>query len=172
MCARTVGKAGICLCVFFLTVVSASYGQMRDSSLPQTVAAVFTEPSAGILIEDRADFGVAGSIQDYAHDRVNRLHYWVSLASVARRGAKSTPDLHWPKFYVKTAQFEGRIYDGGQNPKQEPQTMMILLLRVDDATNQRFTRWLDGPIFKGFRVNEQDRTRQIEVVANVPIKFP
>lgn len=126
-------------------------------------SAVITEPRATALIKNRENFPVAGSIQGYDLVKKRRLHYWVSIATVTA----GKPDLHWPKFYVKEAHFKGRIFDGGQNPLPEPQPMMVLLLLVDDATNQRFNRWLKGGApYKGFPV------RQDEIVASVPIFFP
>jgi hypothetical protein len=94
------------------------------------------------------------------------LHYWVSIASIRADG---TPDLHWPKFYVKSAQFKGYVSDGGQNPFPDPQPMQVLLLRVDDGTNQRFIRWLGIGASEGYPGLAVKRE---EIVAQVAIRFP
>jgi len=124
--------------------------------------AVITEPPAGTLIQNRLDFPVAGSISDYNESRAANFHYWVSIASVK---GNNKPDFHWPKFYVKSGHFQGSIHDGGQNPLPTPQPMIILLLRVDDATNQRFIRWFNRGVFEGFPVQNS------EIVVSVPIRF-
>ena len=128
---------------------------------------VITNPPPGSLIENRLDFPVTGSIDAYSTDRASNLHYWITIANV---GTDSKPHLHWPKFYVKTATIRGRVSDGGQNPFPEPEDMMIILLRVDDTTNQRIIRWLrrgrDTGSYPGIPV------RPSEIVVKVPIQFP
>lgn len=129
-------------------------------------ASVITEPVPEQLIDNRVDFGVAWSIDDFYKARASGAHYWISIASI--RG-QDVPDLHWPKFYIKAAQANGRVSDGGQNPLPTPQRMVLLLLRVDDATNQHFTAWLQqgaGGGYPGLRVKTSD------IVARVPITFP
>ena len=55
-------------------------------------------------------------------------------------------DLFWPKFYVKEGLYKSLIYDGGVNPKSEPQAAILLLLKVDDKLNAYFNDWFDdGP---------------------------
>lgn len=144
---------------FFITVILG--GSVWS---PMAVAdAVITGPKPGTLIENRRSFPVAVSISDYRKDRASSCHYWVSIASVK---GNNQPDLHWPKFYVKSGHFQGNIYDGGQNPLPTPQPMIILLLRVDDSTNQRFIRWFKKGNFDGLKVNPS------EIAASVPIRFP
>lgn len=145
---------------FFITVILGGFVWS-----PMAVAdAVITEPKPGTLIENRLSFPVAVSIPGYRKDRVSSFHYWVSIASVK---GNNQPNLHWPKFYVKSGHFQGRIHDGGQNPLPTPQPMLVLLLRVDDATNQFFVRWLQkGAPFEGIKVNRS------EIVFSVHILFP
>lgn len=134
--------------------------------VPAQADGMITFPSAGALIQNRLDFPVAWSIEKYDKDKSEHLHYWVSIASVNENKELA---LHWPKFYVKSGQGQGRISDGGQNPFPDPQPMVILLLRVDDAANQRFTAWLKrGPAegYPGLPIS------QSEIVARVPIVFP
>lgn len=50
-------------------------------------------------------------------------------------------NLFWPKFPVDRASFSGDVYDGGNSP-MEPQPMILLLLKVSDTLDQRFSRWL------------------------------
>lgn len=128
---------------------------------------VIMNPPPGSLIENRLDFPVTGSIDGYRTDRALNLHYWITIANV---GTDKKPHLHWPKFYVKTDSFRGRVSDGGQNSFPEPEDMMILLLRVDDTTNQRIVRWLrrgrDTGSYPGIPV------RPSEIMVMVPIQFP
>lgn len=130
-------------------------------------AAAITEPPSGALITNRLDFPVGWSIDTFDNDRAANLHYWISVASIKDN---NEPDLHWPKFYVKTGQAQGRISDGGQNPLPDPQSMLILLLRVDDATNQRFSAWLKRGSTEGGFPGLPIKTS--EIVARVPIRFP
>jgi hypothetical protein len=135
-------------------------------SQPVRSASVLIEPAPNARIENRLSFAVTGAIESYDRDREQHLHYWVSIATVAPGGA---PDVHWPKFYVKKGQFTGRVSDGGQNPYSKPQEMLLLLLKVDDATSQQFERWLATGIslgYPGLRPNPGD------IVAQVPITFP
>ncbi len=145
---------------FFITVILGGFVWS-----PMAVAdAVITGPKPGTLIENRRNFPVAGSISDYEEKRAANFHYWVSIASV---NENNRPDLHWPKFYVKSGHFQGIIHDGGQNPLPTPQPMVILLLRVDDVTNQAFVRWFQqGAPFEGIKVNRS------KIVFSVPILFP
>jgi hypothetical protein len=122
-----------------------------------------TYPQPNNLITKRSNFPVSWSIANFDSDR-NGWHYWISIASVTDNGE---PDLQWPKFYVKEGKSKGQICDGGQNPFPNPQPMLILLLRVDDSTNQRFSAWIkQGVPFPGLPVNPRD------IVARVPIRFP
>jgi hypothetical protein len=127
---------------------------------------VIVEPAPGTLIKNRLDFVVAGAIDDFDRTRAENGHYWVSLATLTSR---NEPDLHWPKFAVKSGQFRGRVSDGGTNPFSGVQPMLILLLRVDDATNQRFDRWLGAGSASGY---PGFRPKPGEIVARVPIQFP
>ncbi len=133
------------------------------SSVWAQVDARITDPPPGTLIRNRLNFPVSWSIANFDQAR-NGWHYWISIADIKDNGE---PNFHWPKFYVKEGQSTGRIYDGGQNPFPHPQPMLILLLRVDDSTNQRFSEWLKkGAPYKGLPVNTR------EIVARVPIRFP
>ncbi len=128
---------------------------------------VITNPPPNSMIENRLDFPVSGSIDGYSTNRASNLHYWVTIANV---GTDNNPHLHWPKFYIKSANFRGRVSDGGQNPLPEPQVMMIVLLRVDDTTNQRFIRWLKNGSNTGSYPGIPIRTSEMEIT--VPIRFP
>lgn len=133
------------------------------SSVWAQVDARITDPQPNSLIKNRLAFSVSGSIDNFEKDRKG-WHYWISLANVTDKGQ---PDLQWPKFYVKEGTFTGQIFDGGLNPFPEPQPMLILLLRVDDSTNQRFSAWLkQGAPFPGLPVNPG------EIIDRVPIRFP
>jgi hypothetical protein len=129
--------------------------------------AIITNPPSGTLIENRLDFPVTGSIDEYRSDLASNLHYWITIADV---GTDNKPHIHWPKFYVKSAAFRGRVSDGGQNPFPEPQDMMVILLRVDDTTNQRIIRWLKRGRQTGSYPGIPVKPAEIE--AMVPIQFP
>lgn len=134
------------------------------SSVWAQVDARITDPQPNSLIKNRLHFPVSWAIANFDRDKNDGWHYWISIANVTDNGE---PDLQWPKFYVKKGQAVGRIFDGGQNPFPDPQPMLILLLRVDDSTNQRFSAWLrQGAPFPGLPVNPR------EIAARVPIRFP
>lgn len=152
--------------VLLVILIAVGFGSSIWFATVQA-AALITEPPSGTLIKNRLDFPVAWSIDTFDKDRAVNLHYWVSIASVK---GNNEIDLHWPKFYVKAGQAQGRVSDGGQNPLPDPQPMVILLLRVDDATNQRFTAWLKrGSTEGGFPGLP---VKMSEIAARVPIKFP
>lgn len=132
------------------------------STLVAQINTTITNPAQNSLIKERENFPVSWSIANFEQE-IKKWHYWISIADVKNK----IPNLHWPKFYVKEAQGTDSIYDGGRNPFPTPQPMLILLLRVDDAANQRFIGWLEkGAPYKGFPVNPE------EIVHQVPIKFP
>jgi hypothetical protein len=133
---------------------------------PAWAQSLITEPHAGTLIVRRTSFPVAGVISSYDRDVAANFHYWISIASVTDEGKV---DLHWPKFYVKDGQFHGWLSDGGQNPFPQPQPMLIVLLKVDDAANQRFVRWLQRGRSEGY---PGLTLKHGEIVARVPIQFP
>ncbi len=153
--------------ILWVILIAVGFGSYIWFATAQA-APIITEPPSGALIKNRLDFPVAWAIDTFDKDRAANWHYWVSIASV--KGNNNELDLHWPKFYVKAGQAQGRVSDGGQNPFPYPQPMVILLLRVDDATNQRFIAWLRRGSskggFPGFPVSTT------EVVARVPIRFP
>ena len=133
----------------------------------ESVDVMITQPRPGSLIENRLDFPVGVSIANFKRDRAANFHYWVSLASVK---GENELDQHWPKFYVKAGQSQGRISDGGNNPFPYPQKMSILLLKVDDSTNQDFIQWLEQGKrrggYSGFEV------KLSEIAVRIPITFP
>ena len=123
------------------------------------------EPRANETIANRLDFPVSVSIQGYETDIKQRIHYWVSVAL-----GHGPLKVHWPKYYVKTVHHAGRVHDGGQNPLPTRQAMTLLLLRVDDARNQQFVRWLEDGVRKG--TWEGLPVIEAEIVARTPIFFP
>ncbi len=128
--------------------------------------ALITDPVANALLSTRAEIPVTVSIDNYQQEIAARWHFWVSLANVDGKGHKIN---HWPKFYVKAPVYTGKAYEGGFNPLPQPQPMVILLLKVDDATNQRFEQWMkDGPSkgYPGFRVDPR------QIIAEQPIRLP
>ena len=124
------------------------------------------KPGANETIQQRLDFVVGVAVRNYEADLKNGHHFWVSIAL----GHDQNLQEQWPKFYVKSAQYEAHTSDGGTNPLPAKQAMTLLLLRVDGARNQAFIRWLQ----------EGNRTRQYpalnvverEIVHRLPIYFP
>lgn len=128
--------------------------------------AIIISPTNNALLPSRVNIPVSVTIQNYQQDTAANAHYWVSFANVDRKGTKMQ---HWPKFYVKSDSYTGLAHDGSINPLPTPQPMVILLLKVDDATNQRFTEWmLDGPTrgYPGLNINPR------QIVAEQPIRLP
>jgi hypothetical protein len=126
----------------------------------------FTAPRANTLVTVRDTIPVAGSVANYASDRAAKWHFWVSLATV--NGQKNLVN-HWPKFYIQNSPFKGMVYEGGFNPLPTPQPVVLLILKVDEDVNQRFTQWLrDGPSkgYPGFRIDPR------QIVGQQPIRLP
>ncbi len=143
------------LAAAFLTL-SLGYSEHISEADP-----VILIPKHGTLIEDRRNFPVEVSIPGYVKNSAANFHFWVSLAM-----GKDDLRVHWPKFYVKAARFTAPVHDGGHNPLPEKQPMTILLLRVDDSTNQRFVAWLKkGAPYDGLEVTRS------EIVARALIYF-
>lgn len=157
---RLLKQATVVAMVMIDAACGASSVRAQARSMPSNAEpAVFTDPAPGVTIRDRRDFPVSGSVADYDESVAHHWHYWVSLVD-------PRTSEHWPKFYVKMARFSGHVYDRAENPYPEPQPMIIVLLRVDDATNQLFARWLRQPPWPPFPLDPS------QIVALVPIVFP
>jgi hypothetical protein len=100
--------------------------------------AVIIAPPAGST-QIRNGFPCTVSIRDYTGDQAAGWHYWVTLADVK---PDNSLNLHWPKFYVESGNYTDTIIDGGTYPLPTPQPMVILLLKVDAATNAQLTQWI------------------------------
>ena len=129
--------------------------------------AVIVSPQKNEAITFRAQFPVQVSIPAYDQVVKSGQHYWVSLANV---DDKSHMVSHWPKFYVKSGNFTGTLFEGGFNPLPVRQPMVILLLKVDDPTNQRFIQWMKAGTatgsFPGLTIDPD------QIVAEQPITLP
>ncbi len=155
----------------------------------------FTSPRAGITIENRQDFEVSLEIS-----RMDlKGSYWVAIASVKGddddrdrvnelydEGKNRDPemlelisrwqiDLVWPKFFVPKSPYRGRVFDGGQNPLLglEPQPMILVVLKVDDALEEDFRSWFRrGAAGEGYPGIEAYRFTEDMVIARSEIFFP
>lgn len=157
--------------------------------------AAFTTPRSGSLVEHRQDFKVSLEIQDMDRDG----SYWVAIASVTGhddtwdrvkelydQGKLRDPemlelisqwqiDLLWPKFYVPKSPFQGRVFDGGTNPLRglDPQPMILVLLKVDDALEEDFRTWFrQGAAGAGYPGIPALRFSEDMFVARCEIFFP
>ncbi len=157
--------------------------------------AAFTSPRAGLSIENRLDFEVTLEIPSMDL----RDSYWVALASVEgyendwervnelyREGrhrsvemldliSKWQIDQVWPKFYVPMSPYRGRVFDGGQNPMRglEPQPMILVVLRVDDALEKDIRDWFRrGAVGEGYPGFSESRFGDDMFLARCEIFFP
>ena len=155
----TIGASAVL--VVSLTLAVAGF---KQRSTAQEDGSQFVAPATGALIEERLDFAYAVSIPDFDESTATGFHYWISL------GLGAEPGMHWPKTYVSPGRFEGRVSDGGSNPLPVPQEMTLLLLQVDDATNQDYVNWLREGMNTGSYPGRPLRPEQ--VAAEVLIRFP
>jgi hypothetical protein len=133
---------------------------------PYSISAEIMSPEKGEIIENRSSFPVVVEIPNFDSNG----NYWMAIASV--KNYASTKDRvlsilnsttgqdeearkelvriianwqinqFWPKFVVKRRSDWGDVYDGGRNPRREPQPMILLLIKVSDTLDQRFDNWL------------------------------
>ncbi len=144
---------------------------------PYSIRAEIMSPEKGEIIENRSAFPVVVEIPNFDSNG----NYWMAIATVKNYAgtkdrvlsilnSKTGQDEEakeelvtiianwkinqfWPKFVVKNGSDWGDVYDGGRNPRREPQPMILLLVKVSDALNQRFSNWLtdceEGKACKG-----------------------
>jgi hypothetical protein len=141
----------------------------------------FTAPRKGDTVTNRKDFGVSIEIDDFdkttghywvAIASVTGAANWERVLELYKKsGGKSDEaakavqeemktlingwkiDQVWPKFYVPLNPYQGRVFDGGQNPLYglEPQPMILLILKVDDPLHNYIRKWFsDGAAGKGY----------------------
>ncbi len=181
------------------TVLGIGLAALIAGSLAAYAAgqAAFTSPRKGSIIENRQDFSVSIDIRDLDPD----ASYWVAIASVRghddtwdrvrelfdqgeQRSAEMADlvsawdiDLLWPKYYVPKSKlpYHGQVFDGGSNPLHglEPQPMVLVLLEVDDALEDRFRAWFQrGSQGAGYPGIPFSVLRQEMVIARCEIFFP
>ena len=155
-------RALIAISVGLALILGSAQVMLAAESQPFIVS-----PQKNEAISLRAQFPVKVSIATYDQDVKSGWHYWVSLANVDDKGNKVS---HWPKFYVKSGDFTGTVYEGGFNPLPERQPMVVLLLKVDDPNNQLFIKWMRAGTatgsFPGLTINPA------QIVAEQPITLP
>ncbi len=179
-----------------ISLLAAALGALTFQTAPGFAnEAAFTSPRAGIMIENRQDFEVSLEIP-----RMDlKGSYWVAIASVKghdddwelvnelyREGKHRDPemlelisrwqiDLVWPKFFVPKSPYRGRVFDGGQNPLRglEPQPMILVVLKVDDALEEDFRTWFRrGAAGEGYPGIPDYSFAEDMVIARCPIFFP
>lgn len=157
-------RKALLLTLLALSFIAAGVAEARRGR--GNAKAAITEPQPGAMVENRRSFPVAWSLIDY-DPRMQRGHrYWMSLATVF----EGLPDKHWPKFFIKSANGSGRLFDGGHNPLPPPQPMQVLLLEVDREQSELFSHWhREGQRtgnYEGLPVDPD------QIVARVEIFFP
>lgn len=170
-----------------------------DVCLAQQDGARFVTPEKGEMIINRKMFAAAVEIDGFD---VSSGYYWTATASVKGLNKKERDrilqlrkelmdkddnkkitemkkllgrwevDLFWPKFYVKEGLYESLIYDGGVNPKSEPQAAILLLLKVDDKLNAYFNEWFDDGPEKGYPGMSISILKKNMLLARCEIFFP
>jgi hypothetical protein len=156
---------------------------------------LFLEPGKGTTILNRKNFPAKTQIDNMDEN----YHYWVAIASVKGHDSswnkvlelrkdlenkekkhqmlkligKWEVDLIWPKYYIKKNIYEGRVFDGGFNPGNEPQPMILLVLKVDSKLNSEINKWFrEGPR-KGFPGMEVEKIKHnMKILARCEIFFP
>jgi hypothetical protein len=157
--------------------------------------AIFLKPEKGKTIENRRNFPVKTQIYDYNAN----ANYWVAIASV--KGHKNSwkrvfelrqelndkskksqmlklisewkINLVWPKYHIKKKVHTGQVYDGGVNPKSEPQPMILLILKVDSKLNSDINEWLDEGPETGYPGMKIENIRDnLQILARCEIFFP
>jgi hypothetical protein len=182
---------GIIVLIFVLTGISYSQGTR------------FTTPRKGDTIENRQDFIVSLTIDKFdkttghywvAIATVTRSTNWERVLELYKKsGSKSGDavreeqeemknliaewkiDQVWPKFYVPVSPYQGRVFDGGQNPMKgiDPQPMILLILKVDDTLQDYFRGWFQaGEAGKGYPGIPVSRFSQTMILARCEIFFP
>ncbi len=183
------------LVISIIFLISLSFGKVCLSQ-----EAFFTTPRRGAIIENRQDFSVAVQIEDtdprgyywvaLASVSVNRetwkrvVELFNQINSGSGYDASSEMqrllnewaiDLFWPKFYIPKSPYQGRVFDGGTNPLHglEPQPMILLVLKVDDALQNYFRNWLrSGTAGRGYPGIPASRLGRDMVLERCEIFFP
>ncbi|UCH92320.1 MAG: hypothetical protein JSV88_18765 [Candidatus Aminicenantes bacterium] len=157
--------------------------------------AIFLKPEKGKTIENRKDFLVNTQIFDYDAN----ANYWVAIATVKGHSSswqgvlelrrelnneakksqmlklisKWEIDLVWPKYFIKKKVFAGQVYDGGNNPRRDPQPMILLILKVDSKLDNDINQWFDEGPEKGWPgMNFEKINNNLRVLARCEIFFP
>ena len=182
---------GIIVLIFVLVGISFSQGTG------------FTTPRKGDTIESRQDFVVSLEIDKFdnttghywvAIASVTGAANWEKVIELYKKSAGKSGEVAkagqeemkkligewkidqvWPKFYVPVSPYQGRVFDGGQNPMKgfEPQPMILLILKVDDTLQNYFRTWFQaGEAGKGYPGIPVSRFSQNMILARCEIFFP
>ncbi|RKZ40621.1 MAG: hypothetical protein DRQ49_07760 [Gammaproteobacteria bacterium] len=106
-------------------------------------------------------FSVTCNIKNFTQDKAEGKLFWISIEDVKQ--AK-----HFPKFPVGDENCSSNMIHEG-NDSNDKREMKVLLLRIDDDTDQKFHQWMkEGPDkgYPGFPLIQND------IVATVPIFIP
>lgn len=152
----------------------------------------FIEPDRAKIIENRKDFLVKTQIDNYD----TNANYWVAIATVKghhrswkrvlqllTQGEDESQlvnlirtweiDQVWPKYFIKKKVYEGKVYDGGNNPRRDPQPMILLILKVDSKLDNDINQWFDEGSKKGWPgMNFEKIKTNLDVLARCEIFFP
>lgn len=180
--------------------VNAVLEKINLETLPIEWKAAFTTPQKGETIMNRGDFIVTLEISDF--DRTSGFHWvaiasvtdynktWARVMELYeksrdRYGYKAKGemiklisewkiDIFWPKFYIPENPYLGHVYDNWQNPMKglEPQPMILLILKVDDALHLYFKQFLRENLQKGYPGISASKLAKNMILARCEIFFP
>lgn len=173
--------------------VQETANRLQTSS---SVQAAFTSPSPGEFIPTRREFDVSVQVRNFD----DTSHYWVGLANIRdheptwnrvmelyqeSRRSRTIPDelvtlinnwqidQVWPKFMIKSGSYTGRVFEGGFNPVEDPQGMVLLILKVDDTQHTRIKQWFrEGAAGKGYPGFQRNYFSAQQILAKCPIFLP
>jgi hypothetical protein len=82
-------------------------------------------------------------------------------------------DQVWPKYFIKKRLYEGHVYDGGNNPRRDPQPMILLILKVDSKLDNDINQWFDEGSKKGWPGMTFEKIKNnLDILARCEIFFP
>ncbi len=175
--------------ILFLAAVGLIAGTAHAQS-------TFTQPRNGETVHNRLNFKAAVDIEDFSSagkhwvaiasvtgharswERVLKLREKVmneddsaARSEMLKLIGNWPLDEFWPKFYVPRSPYGAQVFDGGTNQLSgiEPQPMVLLLRKVDDALHDQILGWFKGKEKPGMPAS---KLRSGMILARSEIFFP